>query len=99
MIYVSGVLSYLDLASMKSRDRLLKLILASLDYRRDEISRIILSKILTASTMVKLSCIIINTVINCNSHYSNSIRNHRIIDMGLTKGLCSTRRILIVSFR
>jgi hypothetical protein len=47
------VLSYLDMASMKSRDRLLKLILASLDYRRAEISRIILSKILTASPTVK----------------------------------------------
>ncbi|XP_069483265.1 rapamycin-insensitive companion of mTOR isoform X2 [Ambystoma mexicanum] len=40
----------LNLCSLKNQDHLLKLTVSSLDYSRDGLSRVILSKILTAST-------------------------------------------------
>ncbi|TRY97901.1 hypothetical protein DNTS_034131, partial [Danionella cerebrum] len=40
----------LNLCSMKNQDHLLKLIISTLDYSRDGLARVILSKILTAAT-------------------------------------------------
>lgn len=44
--------SLLNLCSLKNQDHLLKLTVSSLDYSRDGLARVILSKILTAATDV-----------------------------------------------
>lgn len=46
--------SLLNLCSLKNQDHLLKLTVSSLDYSRDGLARVILSKILTAATDVSL---------------------------------------------
>lgn len=45
--------SLLNLCSLKNQDHLLKLIISTLDYSRDGLARVILSKILTAATDVR----------------------------------------------
>ncbi len=45
--------SLLNLCSLKNQDHLLKLIVSTLDYSRDGLARVILSKILTAATDVR----------------------------------------------
>lgn len=45
-------LSLLNLCSLKNQDAVLKLVVATLDYSRDGLARVILSKILTAATDV-----------------------------------------------
>lgn len=45
--------SLLNLCSMKNQDHLLKLTVSTLDYSRDGLARVILSKILTAATDVR----------------------------------------------
>lgn len=44
--------SLLNLCSLKNQDAVLKLVVATLDYSRDGLARVILSKILTAATDV-----------------------------------------------
>lgn len=44
--------SLLNLCSLKNQDHLLKLTVSTLDYSRDGLARVILSKILTAATDV-----------------------------------------------
>lgn len=45
--------SLLNLCSVKNQDAVLKLAVSTLDYSRDGLARVILSKILTAATDVK----------------------------------------------
>lgn len=45
--------SLLSLCSLKNQDAVLKLVVATLDYSRDGLARVILSKILTAATDVR----------------------------------------------
>lgn len=45
--------SLLNLCSVKNQDAVLKLVVATLDYSRDGLSRVILSKILTAANDVR----------------------------------------------
>lgn len=45
--------SLLNLCSLKNQDAVLKLVVATLDYSRDGLARVILSKILTAATDVR----------------------------------------------
>lgn len=45
--------SLLNLCSVKNQDAVLKLVVATLDYSRDGLARVILSKILTAATDVR----------------------------------------------
>lgn len=45
--------SLLSLCSLKNQDGVLKLVVATLDYSRDGLARVILSKILTAATDVR----------------------------------------------
>lgn len=45
--------SLLNLCSVKNQDSVLKLAVATLDYSRDGLARVILSKILTAATDVR----------------------------------------------
>lgn len=47
------VCSLLNLCSVKNQDSVLKLAVSTLDYSRDGLARVILSKILTAATDVK----------------------------------------------
>lgn len=47
------VCSLLNLCSVKNQDAVLKLAVSTLDYSRDGLARVILSKILTAATDVK----------------------------------------------
>lgn len=51
--------SLLNLCSLKNQDALLKLVVATLDYSRDGLARVVLSKILTAATDVRHSCSIL----------------------------------------
>lgn len=56
--------SLLNLCSLKNQDHLLKLTVSSLDYSRDGLARVILSKILTAATdvsSVQLSLLLTST--------------------------------------
>lgn len=46
--------SLLSLCSLKNQDLLLKLTVTTLDYSRDGLARVILSKVLTASSDVRL---------------------------------------------
>lgn len=45
--------SLLNLCSVKNQDAVLKLAVSTLDYSRDGLARVILSKILTAATDVR----------------------------------------------
>lgn len=47
------ICSLLNLCSVKNQDAVLKLAVSTLDYSRDGLARVILSKILTAATDVK----------------------------------------------
>lgn len=49
-----GLCSLLSLCSVKNQDAVLKLAVTTLDYSRDGLARVILSKILTAATDVRL---------------------------------------------
>lgn len=49
--------SLLNLCSVKNQDAVLKLAVATLDYSRDGLARVILSKILTAATDVRATTI------------------------------------------
>lgn len=48
------LLSLLNLCSVKNQDAVLKLAVSTLDYSTDGLARVILSKILTAATDVRL---------------------------------------------
>lgn len=54
--------SLLNLSSVKNQDSVLKLAVATLDYSRDGLARVILSKILTAATDVSREECIENTL-------------------------------------
>lgn len=49
----SSFRSLLNLCPLKNQDAVLKLVVATLDYSRDGLARVILSKILTAATDVR----------------------------------------------
>lgn len=50
--FLPSIFSLLNLCSVKNQDAVLKLAVSTLDYSRDGLARVILSKILTASTDV-----------------------------------------------
>ena len=55
LYYFHHFFSLLNLCSLKNQDHLLKLTVSSLDYSRDGLARVILSKILTAATDVSIT--------------------------------------------
>lgn len=52
LFFLPSIFSLLNLCSVKNQDAVLKLAVSTLDYSRDGLARVILSKILTASTDV-----------------------------------------------